>query len=62
MQTPGGGHYQLVFDGVDPTADVVDVPETSQCDGCGELFFMGESLGELCPDLGPLMDWEGRPW
>jgi hypothetical protein len=27
-----------------------------------EVFYLGESLGEIEMDLGPLMDWEERPW
>lgn len=34
----------------------------SDCDGCGQVYFRGELLGEVCPDFSILTDWEDRPW
>ena len=33
-----------------------------ECDGCGEAWYRGEYLGEVCPDFTPLTDWEESPW
>ena len=34
------------------------------CDGCGEVWFRGEYMGEACVDFSLIMNWngEGRPW
>ena len=34
------------------------------CDGCGEVWFRGEFMGETCVDFSIFMEWngEGRPW
>ena len=34
------------------------------CDGCGEVWFRGEYMGEACVDFEIFMQWngEGRPW
>lgn len=34
----------------------------TDCDGCGQVWFRGEYLGEACPDFTPMTDWEERPW
>ena len=34
----------------------------ADCDGCGQVYFRGELLGEVCPDFSILTDWEDRPW
>jgi hypothetical protein len=63
LHTPDGGRYSIVFDGVKPDPEgVTKTPGAGQCDGCGEAFFFGESLGEICPDISGLMDWTERPW
>ena len=35
-----------------------------ECDGCGDVWFRGEFLGEACVDFSIFMDWDGdgRPW
>jgi len=33
-----------------------------ECDGCGEAWYRGEYLGEVCPDFSPLTSWEELPW
>lgn len=32
------------------------------CDGCVDVWWRGENLGETCPDTSGLVNWEGRPW
>jgi hypothetical protein len=32
------------------------------CDGCGEVWYRGTSLGLVCPDLSTLTQWERSPW
>lgn len=54
-----GNWYDVVFDG--PTNDDVATP-LGRCDGCGEAFFRGESVGEVCADFTGLNAWEGAPW
>lgn len=34
----------------------------TDCDGCGQVYFRGEYLGDVCPDFSALSDWENRPW
>lgn len=34
----------------------------TDCDGCGQIWFRGEYLGEACPDFSRMTDWEVRPW
>jgi len=54
-----GNWYDIVFDG--PTNDDGSTP-IGECDGCGEAFFRGESLGRACADFTGLNAWEGAPW
>lgn len=32
------------------------------CDGCGQVTWRGQELGQVCPDFSLLTAWEGRPW
>lgn len=32
------------------------------CDGCGQVYYRGEHIGDACPDLSVLFTWQGRPW
>ena len=32
------------------------------CNGCCQVNYRGEDLGEVCPDFSGLTYWEGRPW
>ena len=34
----------------------------SDCDGCGQVYFRGAYLGDVCPDFTPMTNWEVRPW
>ncbi len=54
-----GRWYDVLFDGAAYPGASVFPPD---CDGCGEVWSRGESLGRVCPDLTVLYDWEGRPW
>jgi len=51
--------YDVLFDGGAYPGATVFPPD---CDGCGEVWSRGESLGTVCPDLSALSDWEERPW
>jgi hypothetical protein len=35
---------------------------TFDCDPCADLTFRGASLGEVCVDFAPLLDWGDAPW
>ena len=52
-----GERYEVVFGGPEQADDA-----DWDCDGCGELRFGGEALGQVCLDPAPMLDWEGRPW
>jgi hypothetical protein len=54
-----GEWYEVMFDGPAYTGAMVFPPD---CDGCGEVWWRGESLGMVCPDIGALLDWDGTPW
>jgi hypothetical protein len=34
----------------------------AECDGCGDVWFRGEPLGQACADLSALTGWMGSPW
>ena len=55
--------YDLVFDS--PEAWSEEVMDPADCDGCGQVYFRGEALGQACiGDVSALLDWgEGAsPW
>lgn len=54
-----GDWYDIIFDGADYGSATVFPPE---CDGCGHVWFRGEQLGDVCPDLSGLSNWEGWVW
>jgi hypothetical protein len=54
-----GEWYEVFFDGPAYSGAMVFPPD---CDGCGEVWWRGESLGTACPDLTGLTSWEGTPW
>lgn len=35
---------------------------SGECDGCGEGFVEGESIGQVCSDFSGLLAWDGSPW
>ncbi|MCP4809257.1 MAG: hypothetical protein GY913_12365 [Proteobacteria bacterium] len=54
--------YDVTFHGVEAfSGDPVDAED---CDGCGDIWFRGEFVGEAClPDATGLLGWEGAvPW
>lgn len=58
VRAEDGSWFDVVFD-VD--ADTWEVDE-ALCDGCGTVWHRGEIVGEACPDVSPLVDWESAPW
>lgn len=60
VRDDGGRWYQVVFDGHTFVGAGVFPP---LCDGCGEVFLDGNSMGTVCPDLSPLYNWGAEgPW
>lgn len=54
-----GNWYDVTFDGpLEPGAS----SDPDACDGCGQIFYRGESLGQACVDFSTLLDWDERPW
>jgi len=54
-----GGWYDVVFDGPPYWGGW---SYESACDGCGEAFYRGETIGSVCVDFSQWIDWEGMPW
>lgn len=54
-----GEWYHIAFQGPAWSGAPVFGPD---CDGCGQVTWRGDELGEVCPDFGALTSWEGRPW
>lgn len=54
-----GGWYDATFSGP-AYSGAPSFP--AYCDGCVEVWWRGESLGETCPDTSALVGWVGRPW
>ncbi len=52
-----GTWVDVVYD-VDPSTWALD----GECDGCGEGFVNGDSIGQVCSDFSGLLDWDGAPW
>lgn len=59
MRDEAGNWYDILFDG--PSNASATTPE-GMCDGCGEAFFRGESVGQVCVDFTVLNAWTGAPW
>lgn len=59
VRDANGEWYDVVFHGPPYAGASVFPPD---CDGCGQVFFRGQQLGEVCPDFSILTDWEDRPW
>ena len=49
-----GYWYDVVYD--TPLAQLPDM-DPALCDGCGEVWYQGELLGEVCNDFSPWYDW-----
>jgi hypothetical protein len=54
-----GGWYELTFNGP-AYSGAPSFP--AYCDGCAEVWWRGEVIGEACPDTSGLVSWETRPW
>jgi hypothetical protein len=54
-----GSWYSVTFDGP-AYSGAPSFPAT--CDGCADVWWRGEHIGEACPDTSALVRWEDRPW
>jgi len=54
-----GEWYDVNFQGPPYVGASVFPPD---CDGCGQVYFRGQYLGDACPDFRVITTWEGRPW
>jgi len=57
-----GSWYEVVFQGPEYWGAPAFPPD---CDGCGQVSFRGEPMGEVCPSFSALMDWDAvnsTPW
>lgn len=54
VRETSGEWYDVVFHG--PSAGST-LAFPAECDGCGEVWFRGALLGEVCPDLSTLTAW-----
>lgn len=59
VRDAAGEWYDVQFQGPPYAGASIFPPD---CDGCGQVFFRGQQLGEVCPDFSILTDWEDRPW
>ncbi len=59
LRSGEGGWYDVLFDG---PAEFGGTSDASRCDGCGEAWFRGERVGEVCVDMTRLLAWEESPW
>jgi hypothetical protein len=60
LRDEAGRWYEVFFHGPAEEGEPVFPP---LCDGCGEVFENSVYVGNVCPDLSPLMYWgEEGPW
>lgn len=59
LRDADGDWYDLDFHGPRAGATTVFPPD---CDGCGEVWWRGQYLGDVCPDFALIMGWEEVPW
>jgi hypothetical protein len=52
VRAPDGTWYDIQFQGWDGISTDYDA---SGCDGCGDVYYEGVSIGQACPDLSKLM-------
>ena len=58
VRASDGSWYDVRFHGPHP-----ETFETSgECDGCGDVFFHGEAIGEICADFDSWLGWGASPW
>jgi hypothetical protein len=60
LRAPDGTWYDLQFDGAADAADPTF--EASECDGCGQAFYRGEPMGQICADFSVLVEMGVSPW
>jgi hypothetical protein len=60
VRAPDGTWMDVQFDGPDPEA--LDDFVAADCDGCGEVWFQGEPMGEICVDVSTLLASGVAPW
>ncbi len=60
VREPGGNWYDVVFDG--PSGEEGDETPAELCDGCGEAWYRGQLVGQVCADFTALLNWEDSPW
>lgn len=59
VRAPDGTWYDVQFqgsDGLDPDYD------PARCDGCGDVFYRGEAMGEVCADTHAMLAMAVTPW
>lgn len=54
LRDDNGRWYEVLFDGYTAVGSAVFPP---LCDGCGEVFLDGVSMGQVCPDFSALDGW-----
>jgi hypothetical protein len=59
IRTEDGTWIDVIFDG--PASDD-PAPSSAGCDGCGEAFFRGVSMGAVCADFSAWLAWGETPW
>ncbi len=59
VRDEAGEWYHVYFQGPAWSGAAVFPPD---CDGCGQVYYRGEYLGDVCPDFSPITQWETRPW
>jgi hypothetical protein len=60
VRAPDGTWMDVQFDG--PNPDALDDFDAAECDGCGEVWFQGEPMGEVCVDVSTLLESAVAPW
>lgn len=60
VRDPEGQWYDVLFDGEAEYGQGVLDPDA--CDGCGEAWYRGVSVGQVCAEWSWLNEWEGAPW
>jgi hypothetical protein len=53
-----GGWYDLLFQG----ATSYSAADDDGCDGCADVFFEGDKIGQACVDIAGVIGWDGAPW
>ena len=59
IRDDAGDWYDVEFQGPGYSGAASFPPE---CDGCGDVWYQGENLGQACVDFSAMTDWEGSPW